>query len=148
VVFTALEPGIWVKFYNSAGQQLMQKQMALGETYTVPADATGPMIWTGRPDALQITVGGQPVPKLAETEGRIKDVPVTAAALLARGATPVPPPAAVPNAAANGPTVRTAAPAATPSMPQPAPAAPAIQAPPPAGPVPVPAAPVAATPVQ
>jgi cytoskeleton protein RodZ len=90
VVFTALEQGVWVKFYNSAGAQLMQKQMALGETYTVPADATGPMIWTGRPDALQITVGGQPVAKLAETEGRIKDVPVSAAALLARPAAPAP----------------------------------------------------------
>jgi cytoskeleton protein RodZ len=101
VVFTALEPEIWVKFYNNTGQQLMQKQMALGETYTVPADAAGPMVWTGRPDALQITVGGQPVPKLAETEGRVKDVPVSAAALLARGATPAPQPAAQPAPAAS-----------------------------------------------
>jgi cytoskeletal protein RodZ len=93
VVFTATAPGIWVKFYDAAGKQLMQKQMALGESFTLPADAQGPMLWTGRPDALAITVGGRPVPKLAEEERVMKDVPVTAAALLARGQ-PTPAPSA------------------------------------------------------
>jgi cytoskeleton protein RodZ len=84
VVFTALQPGIWVKFYDAGGKQLMQKQMAQGESYTVPADAQGPQLWTGRPDALAITIGGKPVPKLADQEQVMKDVPVTAAALAAR----------------------------------------------------------------
>ena len=84
VVFTALQPGIWVKIYDASGKALLQKQMALGETFAVPADAQGPMLWTGRPDALAITVGGKPIPKLAEQEQVMKDVPVTAAALLAR----------------------------------------------------------------
>lgn len=105
VTFTALAPDIWVKFYDRTGRQLMQKQMALNESYTVPADAQGPMLWTGRPDALAITVGGKPVPKLAEQEGRMKDVPVTAAALLARPpvAAPAatPPPSAAPASAAS-----------------------------------------------
>lgn len=95
VVFTALAPGIWVKFYDAGGKQLMQKQMAQGESFTVPADAQGPMLWTGRPDALAITVGGKPLPKLAEQEQVMKDVPVTAEALLARGqpgAAPTPTP--------------------------------------------------------
>jgi transcriptional regulator with XRE-family HTH domain len=91
VVFTALAPGIWVKFYDAGGKQLMQKQMALGESYTVPADAQGPMVWTGRPDALAITVGGKPLAKLAEQEQVMKDVPVTAEALLGR-ARPTPAP--------------------------------------------------------
>ena len=85
VVFTAAVPNVWVKFYDASGKQLLQKQMALGESFTVPADAQGPMLWTGRPDALAITVGGRPVPKLAEQEQVMKDVPVTAQALLARG---------------------------------------------------------------
>jgi cytoskeletal protein RodZ len=85
VVFTAAVPDIWVKFYDAQGKTLLQKQMALGESFTVPPDAQGPMIWTGRPDALAITVGGKPVPKLAEQEQVMKDVPVTAQALLARG---------------------------------------------------------------
>jgi cytoskeletal protein RodZ len=101
VVFTALEAGVWVKFYDAGGRQLMQKQMALNEQYQVPADAQGPLLWTGRPDALRITIGGREVPKLAETQGIVRDVPVTAQALLARNqpattATPgtTPPPAA------------------------------------------------------
>lgn len=85
VVFTALEEGIWVKFYDANGMQLMQKLMARGETYTVPADAEGPQLWTGRPDALAITVGGRPIPRLAEDDVVMRDVPVTAEALLARG---------------------------------------------------------------
>lgn len=84
VVFTSLEDGIWVKFYDQAGRQLMQKQMAKGETYTVPADAAGPQLWTGRPDALTITVGGREVPRIGEREQIVRDVPVTAEALLAR----------------------------------------------------------------
>jgi hypothetical protein len=84
VVFTALEEGIWVKFYERGGAQLMQKQMSLGESYTVPAGAEGPLLWTGRPDALKITVGGKSVPKLSETDRVMKDVPVTAEALLVR----------------------------------------------------------------
>lgn len=93
VVFTALEDQIWVKFYDAGGRQLMQKIMAKGESFTVPADAEGPQIWTGRPDALAITVGGRPVAKLAEDDTVMRDVPVTAEALLARAA-PAPGPAA------------------------------------------------------
>ncbi len=97
VVFTALEPDLWVKFYDTAGNQLMQKQMALGETWTVPSDKGEVLIWTARPQALAITVGGQAVPKLADVQMTIKDVPVSAAALLARAA---PQPAAVASPAA------------------------------------------------
>lgn len=102
VVFTALDDGVWVKFYDAGGAQLMQKLMARGETYTVPAEARGPQLWTGRPDALAITVGGRPVPKLADDDIVVRDVPVTAEALLARSkpsATPVPIPAPGPGAA-------------------------------------------------
>lgn len=84
VVFTALEDATWVKFYDASGAQLMQKEMALGESYTVPANADGPQIWTGRPHALRITIGGQEVPKLSEEDEVLKDVPVSAEALLAR----------------------------------------------------------------
>ncbi|WP_120716454.1 helix-turn-helix domain-containing protein [Tsuneonella amylolytica] len=86
VVFTALEDGVWVKFYDAGGTQLMQKEMAKGETYAVPADAEGPQVWTGRPDALAITVGGRPVARLSDTQRVVKDVPVSAEALVARDA--------------------------------------------------------------
>lgn len=88
VVFTALEEGIWVKFYDGQGKQLMQRQLSKGEVYTVPADAEGPKLWTGRPDALAITVGGQSVARLSDTEKVVKDVPVDAASLRARSQPP------------------------------------------------------------
>jgi hypothetical protein len=50
----------------------------------VPADAKNPMLWTGRPDALAISVGGQDQPKISTEQKRVKDVPISAAALLAR----------------------------------------------------------------
>ncbi len=95
VVFTALEPKVWVKFTDGAGNQLFQKELAQGESWTVPADQADVRIQTARPDALAITIGGQGVAKLSDSQQTIRDVPVTAAALLARGtAAPGPAPAA------------------------------------------------------
>jgi transcriptional regulator with XRE-family HTH domain len=88
VVFTAIEEGVWVKFYDAQGNQLMQKLMAKGEAYTVPAEAQGPLIWTARPDALQVSVAGRVLAPLADRQVTVKDVPVSAAALLARNPQP------------------------------------------------------------
>ena len=85
VVFTALEPRIWVKFTDAQGNQLLQKELAQGENWTVPADKGEVLIWTARPDALGITIGGQAVPKLSDVQKTVKDMPVSATALLARG---------------------------------------------------------------
>ena len=86
VVLTATQPVVWIRVYDTAGAQLFQKELAQGESYTVPADANGPMIRTARPDALAVTVGGKAVAPLADRQMTISDVPVSAAALLARGA--------------------------------------------------------------
>ncbi len=88
VTFTATVDGIWVKFYDRYGRQLYQKQMALGESFTIPDDADGPQLWTGRPDALTVTIGGREVAPLADGETVIRDVPVDAASLRARPAGP------------------------------------------------------------
>lgn len=85
VVFTALEDRIWVRFYDGMGKPLLQKELVKGESYTVPGDVQDVRLWTGRPDALAITIGGQPVPRIAEKEGIVKDVAVSAAALMGRG---------------------------------------------------------------
>ncbi|MEO1968618.1 MAG: RodZ domain-containing protein [Sphingomonadaceae bacterium] len=84
VVFTSLMDGTWVKFYDGDGKRLYEAQMAKGESYTVPTDAKDPQVWTGRPYALSITVGGRPVPKLSEDDVVVKDVSVSPQALLAR----------------------------------------------------------------
>lgn len=104
VVFTSLAEGTWVKFYDGAGKRLFEGQMAKGQSFTIPADAVDPKAWTGRPNALAITVGGRPVPMLSDTEVTMKDVAVDAASLLARpAATAVPPPAPLPMSARPAP---------------------------------------------
>jgi cytoskeletal protein RodZ len=104
VIFTALENDVWVKFYDGQGKQLMQKQLAKGESYNVPGDAAGPRIWTGRPDALSITIGGKAIPRLAEVEKIMKDVPVDAASLRARSASPAENPSS-PSAGSSSPAL-------------------------------------------
>ena len=113
VVFTANDD-VWLRIYDEAGERLKDGLMKKGESFTLPANARDPMILTGRPQALTVTVNGKPVAPLGAADRTISDVPVSAAALLARGAP--------------------AAPAATPVSPPPAsaPAAPEPAAPPPA----------------
>lgn len=146
VVFTAQQAGVWVKFYDGAGNQLLQKELALGESYAVPQGMADVKLWTARPDQLAITIGGQAVPKLSDVQRTMKDVPVTAAALLARAATPGGAmPAGAPVAGAQAAPRQRSAPApqrAAPAAMTPVPAAP-IAAPVeavPAAPAPAPAA--------
>jgi cytoskeletal protein RodZ len=90
VVLTATDL-VWLRISDATGKRLFEKEMAAGETYTVPADANGPTIMTGRPNALRVTVGGVEVPPLGEPERRIKGVGISAEALRARTTTPAPP---------------------------------------------------------
>lgn len=91
VTFTATDERVWVSFYDADGLRLLEKELALGESFTVPTEANGPMVRTARPEALTITVGGRPVPPLAAEMMTIRDVKVDAASLLAR---PAPQPSA------------------------------------------------------
>ncbi|MEM8918022.1 MAG: RodZ domain-containing protein [Pseudomonadota bacterium] len=83
VILTATDT-VWLKIYDENGDRLFEKEMAPGETYTVPADADGPQILTGRPDALTVTIDGNVIPALGTAERTIKDVGISAAALLSR----------------------------------------------------------------
>lgn len=85
VVFTAIDD-VWLRIYDEAGERLKDGLMKKGESFTLPAAAKGPMILTGRPQALSVTVGGKPVAPLGAADRTIADVPVSAEALLARGA--------------------------------------------------------------
>jgi len=127
VMITAREAGVWVKVSDETGKALFQKQMALGETYTIPADAAGPKLRTGWPDALAITIGGQPVPPLSDKRV-VMTAPISAAALLARGgaASAAPGPATQPPALTPAPAMQP--PAATLPAPSPSPSASAPKA--------------------
>jgi cytoskeleton protein RodZ len=100
VVLTATD-NVWVKIYDADEKRLYENEMKAGDSFTVPQDANKPMIVTGRPQVLTVTVGGKAVPPLGAADKTIADVEVSAAALLARPplvATPNPAPA--PTAAA------------------------------------------------
>ncbi|MBI1404470.1 MAG: DUF4115 domain-containing protein [Porphyrobacter sp.] len=84
VVLTAMDDGVWVRIFEEGGERLLEKQMAKGESFTVPADAEDPRINTGRPDLLAITVGGKSVPRLAERPTTLAGMAISAEALLSR----------------------------------------------------------------
>lgn len=86
VTLTATEP-VWVRVYDASGQRLFEKEMAAGERYDVPRDANRPMINLGRPEAIRVTINGSDVAPLGPAGRAIKDVPVSAEALRARGTT-------------------------------------------------------------
>src|SRR3546814_16023732 len=89
VVLTATDT-VWLRIYDGNDKRLFEKEMAAGETYTVPADAQNPQILTGRPQALRVTIGGQEVAPLGPADRTITDVGIRAAALNARPAPDAP----------------------------------------------------------
>lgn len=121
---------VWLRIYDATGTRLYEKEMAAGERYDVPADANGPMINLGRPEAVQVTIDGVTVEPLGRPGVAIKDVPISADALRARGqpaatASPTPAAASTPSAQ-RAPTARpspapTRSPAARPTAAAPAP---------------------------
>ena len=101
VVITATD-SVWVKIYDAENKRLYENEMKAGDSFTVPNGANNPMIVTGRPQVLTVTIDGQQVAPLGNGDRSIADVGVSAAALLARPKEPATPPAT----AANGPAPR------------------------------------------
>lgn len=146
VLFTAVDD-VWLRIYDEAGERLKDGLMKKGETFTLPPDAANPMLLTGRPQALSITVGGRTIPPLGEADRTIADVPVSAQALLARanGVPATPPTSAAPAtvspvgasrpAAQNRTTVRRSASRTVEPGPSPAPSAPSPESAPGAAPL-------------
>lgn len=95
VTLTASQ-AVWVRIYDADGKRLFEKEMTAGERYDVPPGAKGPMINVGRPESLQVTVNGSNVAPLGPAGRAVKDVPISAEALLARGGTATPVAAASP----------------------------------------------------
>lgn len=86
VVITATD-SVWVKIYDAENKRLFESEMKAGDKFTVPANANNPMIVTGRPNVLNVTVNGNAVPTLGVPDRTIADVGVSAKALLARAPT-------------------------------------------------------------
>jgi hypothetical protein len=83
VTLTALQR-VWVRVHDGSGKTLFEATMNPGDHYAVPANASQPQLTVGRPDALQISVDGKTLPPLGSGARPMKDVPIDAAALVAR----------------------------------------------------------------
>ena len=114
---------VWIRVTDAKGTKLVEKELAPGERYEVPADADHPRILTGGPEKIQVTLNGSNIDPLGKP-GTTVNVDVSADALRSRGQ-PGATPAATPTAAATSAPRRPAArPAARLSVPTPTPADP------------------------
>ncbi len=88
VVLTATED-VWIRVYEgNGGPTIFEGIMKAGQRFEVPATAQAPQIRTGRPQALQVTVGATAIPPLGQPEQTIRDVSLKAADLAARANAP------------------------------------------------------------
>jgi len=119
VVLTASD-AVWLQVSEKGGATLFSGLLQPGQSYTVPATATAPVLKTGKPEALRVTVGTAVAPPVGPAATRISDVSLLPADLLRAGAAAAPAPAApAPRPAGNRPAPRSTPPA--PAAPQPAP---------------------------
>jgi transcriptional regulator with XRE-family HTH domain len=88
VVLTATDE-VWLRVYDGkGGPALFQNSLKKGERFEIPASASRPMIRTGRPNALRVTVGTREIPPLGAAERTITDVSLLPADLVARAQGP------------------------------------------------------------
>lgn len=116
VLLTAVDD-VWLRIYDETGERLKDGLMKKGERFALPDNARNPMILTGRPQALTVTVGGTTVAPLGPPDRTIADVPISATALLARQA--VHPAATTPTGQSNATPAATSLPAAQGTTPPP-----------------------------
>jgi hypothetical protein len=89
VVLTATED-VWIKIYDRATRTSAKIGiLKAGETFAVPNDPPGLLLWTGKAGALAVTVNGKPIPPLGGPVETVRDVSLAAADLLARAAPPL-----------------------------------------------------------
>lgn len=99
VTLTATEE-VWLQVYERGGATLFQGLLQPGQTFQVPATAAAPLLKTGKPEALRVTVGTAVAPPLGPAATTVSDVSLLPADLMRTGQPPVasaaPPPAGPP----------------------------------------------------
>lgn len=125
VVLTATEP-VWIQVYETGGRSYFSGILSPGQPYTVPATAAAPLLKTGKPEALRVTVGSTAAPPVGPVATTISDVSLLPQDLLKAGQAPAArPPAPAPAPARVRPTRRTTRPSSTAPPAEPAAPAPA-----------------------
>lgn len=96
VVITANEP-VWIQVRERDGKTLYQAELASGQSYEVPATAKAPVLRTGRPQSIRISVGTADAPAVGAPDTTVSNVSLAAEDLL-RGPAATAPTAAPPQA--------------------------------------------------
>ncbi len=107
VVLTANEP-VWIEV-KDGNAVLRQGELATGQSYEVPANAVAPVLTTGKPEALRISVGTADAPPVGPAGTTVSGVSLRAADLLRAPAAATQPEAAPTQPAAQAPAPRPAA---------------------------------------
>ena len=71
-MITANEP-VWIQVKDGA-TTLKPGELAAGQSYEVPATATAPVLTTGKPEALRISVGTADAPPVGPAATTVRDV--------------------------------------------------------------------------
>lgn len=119
VVLTATDV-VWIEVKDGT-TILKQGQLAPGETYQVPPDATAPVLTTGKPEALRVSVGTRQAPPIGVPGRTVSGVSLRAPELMKVAATPAVSagsPPAPPPSASTSPSRRTI-PSRPPAEPEP-----------------------------
>lgn len=103
VAITANEP-VWLQVSEKGGATLFSGELAAGQRYDVPATATAPVLKTGKPEALRISVGTADAPPVGPAATTVRDVSLLGPDLIRGPAAAQPPgPATAPPAGATPP---------------------------------------------
>lgn len=91
VVITATEP-TWIQVNERpGGQRLFQGELAAGQSFTVPATASAPVLRTGRPQSIRINVGTTQAPPVGAPDRVVSNVSLLGPDLLRGPAGDAPP---------------------------------------------------------
>jgi cytoskeletal protein RodZ len=91
VVITANEPA-WIQVSERGGATLFQGELGSGQSYEVPATATAPVLRTGRPQSIRISVGTADAPAVGAPDRTVSNVSLLGPDLMrGAGATPAAP---------------------------------------------------------
>ena len=92
---------VWLQVSEKGGASLFSGLLQPGQSFTVPANATSPVLKTGKPEALKISVGSQVVGPVGPAATTVSNVSLLPADLMKLGhsaaqAASAPPPVATP----------------------------------------------------
>jgi len=84
VVLTANDP-VWIQVSEKGGATLFQGELKSGQSFEVPAAAKAPVLKTGKPEALRVSVGTADAPAVGTPGQTARDVSLLAADLMRGG---------------------------------------------------------------